>query len=193
MSKLTRYTNPVDELFRGFFVKPMDLPSDLTPQQIKMDVKEQDKSYEVHAEIPGVKKEDIDVRVDGNTVTISAEVKSEKEEKGNGDRVLRRERQEGYASSGGRFGLSLGLGLHHFTNHLEAGRQVFLAHPAWRAIEGIGQTGNDRQQIHARWRVLTQLVAQLTANAVANACFVGGQFEFGHATAPLEVKKGRPD
>ena len=36
MSKLTRYTNPVDELFRGFFVKPMDLPSDLTPQQILM-------------------------------------------------------------------------------------------------------------------------------------------------------------
>lgn len=30
MSKLTRYTNPVHELFRGFFVKPMDLPSDLT-------------------------------------------------------------------------------------------------------------------------------------------------------------------
>ncbi|MDP2075235.1 Hsp20/alpha crystallin family protein [Hydrogenophaga sp.] len=45
-----------------------------------------------------MKKEDIDARVDGNTVTISAELKSEKEEKGNGDRVLRRERQEGYAS-----------------------------------------------------------------------------------------------
>ena len=38
------------------------------------------------------------VTVDGNVVTISAEVKSEKEEKGNGDRVLRRERQEGFAS-----------------------------------------------------------------------------------------------
>ena len=49
------------------------------------------------AEIPGVRKEDIDVRVDGNTVTISAEVKKEKEEKKEG-RLLRRERQEGYAS-----------------------------------------------------------------------------------------------
>jgi HSP20 family protein len=44
-----------------------------------------------------VKKEDIDVRVEGNLVTISAEVKSEKEEKDNG-RVLRRERQQGWAS-----------------------------------------------------------------------------------------------
>jgi HSP20 family protein len=52
MSKLTRYANPVDELFRGFFVKPMDLPADLSPRQIKMDVKEQDKSYEVHARFP---------------------------------------------------------------------------------------------------------------------------------------------
>jgi len=38
------------------------------------------------------------VRIDGSMVTISAEIKSEKEEKGNGGRMLRRERQEGYAS-----------------------------------------------------------------------------------------------
>ena len=97
MSKLTRYTNPVDELFRGFFVKPMDLPSDLTPQQIKMDVKEQDKAYEVHAEIPGVKKEDIHVEIDGNQVSISAEVRQDKEVK-DGERVLRSERYFGQVS-----------------------------------------------------------------------------------------------
>jgi HSP20 family protein len=57
---------------------------------IKIDLTEQNGSYAVKAEIPGVKKDDIDVRVDGNTVTISAEVKAEKEEKGNGGRVLRR-------------------------------------------------------------------------------------------------------
>ena len=64
---------------------------------VKLDLHELDTSYTVKAEIPGVRKEDIDVRVDGNTVTISAEVKKEKEEKKEG-RVLRRERQEGYAS-----------------------------------------------------------------------------------------------
>ena len=46
-----------------------------------MDVKEDDKAYIVHAEIPGVKKEDIQVSIDGNQVAISAEVKRQKEEK----------------------------------------------------------------------------------------------------------------
>jgi HSP20 family protein len=44
-----------------------------------------------------VRKGDIDVRVDGKQVTISAEVTTEKEEK-EGTRVLRRERQQGDAS-----------------------------------------------------------------------------------------------
>jgi HSP20 family protein len=65
--------------------------------RIKLDLHELETSYTVKAEIPGVRKEDIDVRVEGNTVTISAEVKKEKEEKKEG-RVLRRERREGYAS-----------------------------------------------------------------------------------------------
>lgn len=73
----------------------LDAP-DLAPR-IKLDVAELDASYTVKAEIPGVRKEDIDVRVDGNQVTISAEVKSEKEEKKEG-RILRQERQQGYAS-----------------------------------------------------------------------------------------------
>lgn len=69
---------------------------DIAPR-IKLDVAETDGHYAVKAEIPGVRKEDIDVRVDGHTVTISAEVKSEKEEK-KGSRVLRQERQQGFAS-----------------------------------------------------------------------------------------------
>ena len=65
--------------------------------QIRIDQSETDKDYTVKAEIPGVKKEDIDVRIDGNQVTISAEVKQDKEEKKDG-RVLRSERRYGYAS-----------------------------------------------------------------------------------------------
>ena len=65
--------------------------------QIRLDVSETDKDYTVKAEIPGVKKEDIDVRIDGNQVTISAEVKQDKEEKKDG-RLLRSERRYGYAS-----------------------------------------------------------------------------------------------
>jgi HSP20 family protein len=44
-----------------------------------------------------VGKDDIDVRIDGNQVTISAELKKESEEK-QGRRVLRSERQYGFAS-----------------------------------------------------------------------------------------------
>lgn len=65
--------------------------------RIRVDLSEQDGNYHVKADIPGVRKEDIDVRIDGNMVTISAEMKKEKEEKEQG-RVLRHERQFGYAS-----------------------------------------------------------------------------------------------
>ena len=65
--------------------------------RIKLDLHELETSYTVKAEIPGVRKEDIDVRIDGNQVTISAEVKKESEEK-KGKRVIRSERQYGYAS-----------------------------------------------------------------------------------------------
>jgi HSP20 family protein len=65
--------------------------------QIRIDLSETDGAYAVKAEIPGVKKDDIDVRIDGNQVTISAEVKEDKEEKKDG-RLLRSERRYGYAS-----------------------------------------------------------------------------------------------
>ena len=65
--------------------------------QIKMDVKEADGKYVVNAEIPGVSKDDIHVTVDGNRVSISAEVKKEKETK-EGERVIRSERSYGMAS-----------------------------------------------------------------------------------------------
>jgi HSP20 family protein len=94
---LTRYS-PMDELFRGFFVKPIDFPGNVpAPQQIKMDVKEQEGAYLVHAEIPGAKKEDIHVENEGNQVVISTEVKQDKTVK-DGERVLRAERYFGQVS-----------------------------------------------------------------------------------------------
>jgi HSP20 family protein len=59
-----------------------------------MDVKEDDKAYTVHAEMPGVKKEDIQISIDGNQVSIAAEVRKEREEK-QGEKVLRSERYYG--------------------------------------------------------------------------------------------------
>jgi len=61
---------------------------------IKLDVTEDDKAFHVKAELPGVKKEDIDVQVEGNQVSLSAEIKREKEEK-NGETLLHSERYYG--------------------------------------------------------------------------------------------------
>ncbi|MBL0168971.1 MAG: Hsp20/alpha crystallin family protein [Propionivibrio sp.] len=96
MNKLTRF-DPLDDLFRGFFVRPVDMNMEANTPSIRMDVSEQPEAFVVHAEMPGVKKEDIHVQVDGNQVTIAAEVKQEKEVK-EGERVLRSERYFGKVS-----------------------------------------------------------------------------------------------
>lgn len=99
MANVTRFDpfqisalDPFDDVFKGFF-RPARLEG-AREVQIRMDVKEDDKSYTVHAEIPGVKKEDIHVTIDGNQVSISAETKQEKEVK-EGEQVLRSERYYG--------------------------------------------------------------------------------------------------
>ncbi|TCS72181.1 heat shock protein Hsp20 [Sulfuritortus calidifontis] len=84
-----------DDLMRGFFVRPMHYPSEVQALgHVKIDVKEDDKSYTVHADLPGVKKEDIHVNIEGNTVAINAEVKRESEQK-EGEKVLHSERYYG--------------------------------------------------------------------------------------------------
>lgn len=89
--------DPFDDAFRSL-MRPWRFEMPEAAPRIKLDLMEQNGSYAVKAEIPGVKKDDIDVRIDGNMVTISAEVKTEKDEKTDGGRILRQERQEGYAS-----------------------------------------------------------------------------------------------
>ena len=96
---------PFDESLRSL-LRPWKFGEMEAAPRIKLDVSEQDGAYGVKAEIPGVRKEDIDVRVDGNVVTISAEVKSEKEDK-QGARVLRRECQQGFASRSFTLGCAL--------------------------------------------------------------------------------------
>jgi HSP20 family protein len=88
--------DPLDSNWRGF-LRPWRGELGARAPQIRIDVNETDKAYTVKADIPGVRKEDIDVRIDGNQVTISAEVKQQKEQKDNG-RVLRSERQYGFSS-----------------------------------------------------------------------------------------------
>jgi HSP20 family protein len=89
----------VDDMFNRFMMRPFSQFREemVTEPQIRMDVKEADGKYLINAEIPGVNKDDIHVTVDGNRVSISAEVKQEKEVK-EGERIVRSERSYGMAS-----------------------------------------------------------------------------------------------
>lgn len=106
MNALTRFdrlddliADPFSDLFRRF-VRRSDLPALRDTADIKVDVSETDAIYAVKAEIPGAKKEDVRVQIEGNYVAISAEVKDEKETKDANERVLTRERYYGSMSRG---------------------------------------------------------------------------------------------
>jgi HSP20 family protein len=86
----------LDDAFRSF-MRPLRWEPAPEAPQIKIDVSEADDAYTVKAEIPGVRKEDIHVEIEGPQVMISAEVKKDMEEKKDG-RVLRSERSYGFAS-----------------------------------------------------------------------------------------------
>lgn len=82
--------------FDEFFYMPR-LPvfrAGASEPEMKMDVSEDDKTYYLKAEIPGVQKENIHISIDGNEVSITAEMKKETEEK-KGATVLRSERYYG--------------------------------------------------------------------------------------------------
>ena len=98
MVNITRF-NALEDTFENWFRGvPVWLPNPEarapTPTQFRMDVTENDKEYQVLADLPGVKKEDISITINGNEVVVSAEVKHEKEIN-NGETVLRAERYYG--------------------------------------------------------------------------------------------------
>jgi HSP20 family protein len=90
---------PLPDLFRRF-MRMADWPSPALPEEMRIDVSENDKEYVVKAEMPGARKEDIHVSVDGSYVSIGAEVREEKKEtkKGNGERALIHELRYGSMS-----------------------------------------------------------------------------------------------
>lgn len=98
MANITRYDpfGDLDDAFKGLLVRPLRF--DVGQQmQIKMDVTKADNAYTVKAEMPGVKKDDIHLSVEGNQVTISGEARKESEEK-KGEEVIRSERYYGKIS-----------------------------------------------------------------------------------------------
>lgn len=91
------FTDSFESAMRRFF-SPTVFETETPALKMRIDVSEKDDAYHVKADIPGVRKEDINIRIDGNVVQIDAEVKREKETRGNGDKVLRSERYWGNIS-----------------------------------------------------------------------------------------------
>ena len=98
MNSLVTRGSLFDDFFKdfapGFYVRPLHGDGLPTPSQIKIDVKEDDAAYTVHAEVPGVPKEDIHISIDGNVVSLRAEVRQHDEKK-EGEKGLRSERYFG--------------------------------------------------------------------------------------------------
>jgi len=94
IARFNPFDDAIDDLFRGFLVRPLGRDGSREAAPFRVDVSENDQAYTLRAEIPGVKKDDIQITIDGDTVAIGADVKNEKEVK-NGDRLLRTERYYG--------------------------------------------------------------------------------------------------
>ena len=65
---------------------------------MKTDVRETDNSYEVDIDLPGFKKDEVNVQLEDGYLTISASKGLDKEQKDNDGRYIRRERYSGACS-----------------------------------------------------------------------------------------------
>jgi HSP20 family protein len=94
----------VNDWLRGFFVRPMMLESRAgrLAASFRVDITENDSSYRVLAEMPGVRKEDISVTINGSEVTVAGEVRRE-QEAGENTRQLWSERWQGKLQRSFRF------------------------------------------------------------------------------------------
>lgn len=91
----------INDTFESMFKQLMNpgwFESDANAFDLRLDVVERNGSYFVSADIPGVKKEDIHVAIDGNVIQIEAEMKRAPDSKDHAEKVLRCERYVGNIS-----------------------------------------------------------------------------------------------
>ena len=90
-------SDPFETMFKRFMA-PIRLEMESGSLDIRLDVAEMDGLYKVRADLPGVKKDDIRVRIDGNIIQIDTEVKADPDLKASGVKLLRSERWQGAVS-----------------------------------------------------------------------------------------------
>jgi HSP20 family protein len=108
----------MDRLLQDTFVRPSSGWRPLESRPLALDVREQENDYKIEASLPGVKPEDVQIQVMGDTVTIRGESSTEREEKPSGN-VLLRERRVGSFSR--TFTLPMPVDAEHAQAHFEHG------------------------------------------------------------------------
>lgn len=85
----------MDRLFQESFVRPTSalLGRGATTGAVPLDIRETDDGYEVDATLPGVRPEDVQITVEGDTLTIRGETRNEQERKD--QNYITRERHSG--------------------------------------------------------------------------------------------------
>lgn len=86
-----------NDLFHGFGRPAIDSRQSETLAGMRVDVHDADKQFEIHAELPGVKKKDISITLQDGVLTISASKNTESEKKEKG-KVIWKERSSGSIS-----------------------------------------------------------------------------------------------
>ncbi len=89
------FPGAVDELLRGFFVRPVSAAPAAFTRGFRVDVREEGNQYLVDADLPGLKKDDIEIEIDGAQVSIRAQYKAETEHKEAEARMVHSERRAG--------------------------------------------------------------------------------------------------
>ena len=93
VQQLNRLRNEIDRLFgspmQGLLAPAANLLENWGPS---VDLREDKEKYDLRAELPGVRKEDIEVSVEGNTLTIAGEKRQEEQEGDEGRGTYRAER-----------------------------------------------------------------------------------------------------
>lgn len=87
-----------NNLFDDFFTDPFGYETKKTADLMRTDIQEKDNGYEITMNLPGVKKEDVKAELKDGYLTISAVSNSEKDEKDQEGRYIRRERYTGSCS-----------------------------------------------------------------------------------------------
>lgn len=99
MNKLVNRGHLFDDFFRdftpGYLIRP--LHGEMLPEQIKLDVREDPKNFTVMADLPGVSRDAIHVHIDGDMLSVSAEI-SQQDQQHKDEKILRSERYFGSVS-----------------------------------------------------------------------------------------------